>query len=555
VLKIGILCDGPHCSKYIRDLVTWASSEGDLEVSHLVIVNQRRVRKPLLSRIMGIVRKQGLERALGGIALDLIVRFEALMLRRNERHGDHLEVSDLTELVGQCVEISPSISPSGLVFRATEEDLEKIRAAGVDLLIRGGSGILRGGILDVCRFGVLSFHHADNRVNRGGPPGFWECYERLPQSGFIIQRLTNELDGGQVLARGGLPTQYYYLLNQANLFLEANRYLKDLLGYIAREGKLPRPERSVNVYSNRLFRGPLLRQAVGYAARLLSRLLVRRLRSLARIEPRWSISFLRSGFDNLALWRAEPVSSPPGRFWADPFLWKTEEASYCLVEDYVYEAGRGHITALEYRKGEVKELGIALKEPFHLSFPFLFSYRGEVFLCPESHATREIRLYSSDDFPTGWSYKMTLMRNVSAVDTMLFEHAGRWWMLTNLDRTGSDEHCTELWLFHSDSPLSSSWTPHPANPVKIDSLGARNAGMHMEKGELHRFGQRQGFDQYGEGLAIYRIDKLTPEEYEEVEVARLSSRFSAGMVGTHHLSCIDDLTVVDHVRWSRIGSR
>ncbi len=43
-----------------------------------------------------------------------------------------------------------------------------------DVLIRCGKGILRGDILYAARHGILSFHHADNRINRGGPPGFWE---------------------------------------------------------------------------------------------------------------------------------------------------------------------------------------------------------------------------------------------------------------------------------------------------------------------------------------------------------------------------------------------
>ncbi len=553
MLKIGVLVDGPRCSKYVQDLVEWASNESDLKISHLVIVNQNKPRKPLLSGAARSVRNKGVARALGSIALRLIVRLEALMLRRNERHGDHLETVDLSERVDACIEISPDISRSGLVFRATEDDLGKIREAGVDLLIRCGSGILRGGILDVCRFGILSFHHGDNRVNRGGPPGFWECHERWPQSGFIIQRLTNELDGGQVVARGGFSTQYFYLLNQANLFRASNRYMKDILHFIATEDQLPPAEDGVNVYSDRLFVEPTLLQAVSYAVKLLSRIFVRRFRRLAKIEQRWSISVLSSGFSNLALWRAKPVSVPPARFWADPFLWKNGEVACCLVEDYVYETARGHITALEYRNGEFEELGIALKEPFHLSFPFLFSYEGKVFLCPEASESREIRVYSCDDFPTRWSHRITLMRDVSAVDTMLFEHEGRWWMLTNIDRTESDDHCAELWVFHSDSPLSTEWKSHPANPVKVDSLGARNAGMHTENGELYRFGQRQGFDQYGEGLTIYRINKLTPEDFEELEVGEVSSRFSPGMLGTHHMSSVDGLTVVDHVRWSRVS--
>ena len=47
--------------------------------------------------------------------------------------------------------------------------------------------------------GIISFHHGDNNINRGGPAGFWEVFNEEPSTGFIIQRLTEELDGGDVI--------------------------------------------------------------------------------------------------------------------------------------------------------------------------------------------------------------------------------------------------------------------------------------------------------------------------------------------------------------------
>ena len=63
------------------------------------------------------------------------------------------------------------------------------------------SGILKGEILKLTKFGVISFHHGDNRFYRGGPSGFWEVFNNELSSGFIIQRLNDELDGGMVLFR------------------------------------------------------------------------------------------------------------------------------------------------------------------------------------------------------------------------------------------------------------------------------------------------------------------------------------------------------------------
>ena len=70
------------------------------------------------------------------------------------------------------------------------DDLERIRALDLDVVVRFGFRILRGEILSLPRFGVWSFHHDDERVVRGGPPGFWEVLENHPTTGVVLQRLT-----------------------------------------------------------------------------------------------------------------------------------------------------------------------------------------------------------------------------------------------------------------------------------------------------------------------------------------------------------------------------
>ena len=49
------------------------------------------------------------------------------------------------------------------------------------------------------------------------------------------------------------------------------------------------------------------------------------------------------------------------------------------------------------------------------------------------------------------------MRELSAADTMLFEKDGKWWMLTNIEPAKMGDHCSELFIFSSDSPLSEDW--------------------------------------------------------------------------------------------------
>ena len=68
--------------------------------------------------------------------------------------------------------IEPEVSSSFLFYRYKDTDIEKIKKLNLDLIIRGGSGILKGAVLDICKLGIISFHHGDNDLNRGGPQAF-----------------------------------------------------------------------------------------------------------------------------------------------------------------------------------------------------------------------------------------------------------------------------------------------------------------------------------------------------------------------------------------------
>ena len=134
------------------------------------------------------------------------------------------------------------MAKSSLFLELTKEDVLAINGCKLDCIIRCGSGILRGEILDIPKFGVISFHHGDNRVNRGGPSGFWEVIKDEPSSGFVIQKLNQELDGGEVLLRGNLMTLNRWLLNNAQLLEKSNTFMMKVLQEIAINRKLPASE-------------------------------------------------------------------------------------------------------------------------------------------------------------------------------------------------------------------------------------------------------------------------------------------------------------------------
>jgi hypothetical protein len=557
-LRVGLLIDSLSVSKYVHDLTTWAQANGDtISVTHLIVHAPVVTDTSAVRRFVFRMKRDGvvaaLFQSLASLSYKIVVRLEQLRLKQNSRYSNHMQMFDLSELVPTTIRIVPQVSKSGFVYRFSSADVGQVRKLGLDLLVRCGSGILRGDILKAARLGILSFHHADNRINRGGPPGFWEVYFQQDTTGFTIQQLTEELDGGNVLMRGHFATQPYYLLNQAALFEKSNYYLTLLLKKIACNGALPKALESVP-YSNVLLRLPRVNQSVLYIFKTCYHLVTKILRQALHVERRWNVAYTRSDWSDAVLSRGVKLKALPNHFLADPFVMTMSGRDFCFVEDYEGFKGRGTIAVYELgREGDVR-VGTALEEDFHLSFPFLFEYHGNIYMCPETAEKREIRIYRSVQFPLEWKLEKVIMKNVSAADTMLLEKDGKWWMFTNIDSTETGDHCCELSIFSSDSPFG-NWTPHPLNPIIVDAGRARNGGLLKQGPNVFRVSQSQGFDRYGKSSSINMINLLTESAYQELSVAEITPTFDANCVGTHHLHSNGRITVFDFAKFSRISQR
>jgi hypothetical protein len=95
-------------------------------------------------------------------------------------------------------------------------------------------------------------------------------------------------------------------------------------------------------------------------------------------------------------------------FLADPFLYRHKDTTYLFVETASYERsreGKGAYICTYRISDDLKEieyLGIALKEPFHLSYPQVIEVGKEIFLIPETQGGDSSFVYRSKSFPLEW---------------------------------------------------------------------------------------------------------------------------------------------------------
>ena len=100
----------------------------------------------------------------------------------------------------------------------SEANCEEIKNLKLDVLLRHEFRIIKGKILNIPKYGIWSFHHGDNDINRGGPPGFWEIMFNQPVTGVTLQTLNDKLDGGNVIEKGFYPTKKSFLYNQKFIY-------------------------------------------------------------------------------------------------------------------------------------------------------------------------------------------------------------------------------------------------------------------------------------------------------------------------------------------------
>ena len=449
-------------------------------------------------------------------------------------------------------------SQSGLVQRFNQESLEKVRACELDLLLRFGFKILRGEILSAARFGVLSYHHADNRNNRGGPCGFWEVYYDSEQTGATLQVLTEELDGGIAVRRALYPThRLSWNGNRRRLRATSTWLMIDAVRELARERRwTPVVDcRPVRAYSYPLYVQPDFVRSLAFAGKLLGRFLahaasrllnVRQWRILYRVGATPCSGEPSSPPTNLVLWKLKQLVPPRGRFFADPFLHWHQGKLYLFVEDYRRSTGKAVISWFEWAESDWKYGGVALECPYHLSYPFLFEHDERIYMIPESCESGRIELWEAEAFPQQWKLARVLLDDIVAVDSTLLLRDGTYYLFTNVDRAGIGDPGTELHIYFTDDLLQGEWQAHPRNPVLQDCSVARNAGgfFRDQQGRLIRAAQANGSD-YGQGLVFREVYNLSQREYQERTLETVLPRWDPNLFGMHHVQFAQGSVVLD----------
>ena len=545
ILKIAIIVDDLFVSDHIADLINWSENIDSIDISNFIyLVNDKEDRLPTKSRLQKILSidfwKQYPRRKLK----NFIVSFEKKRnLKNNKIHKKSIDKHNLNNFGLKKIEVNQESTKSKVSFRATQKSIDILKKEQFDLFIRFNKKIIRGDLLTVTNFGILSMHHGSDLNYRGGPSGFWEVYNSDNKSGYIIQQLTEELDNGNILFRGFISTQKSWLLNKSELNIRSFFYLKKIIREISETYELP--NFLVNIpYSKNLNTDPTIFVMIKYLFKKFKN--KQDSKKFKNADNRYLVGYQEGDWGSLNYRNANFIKNPDNTFLADPFIISKNHKNYCFLESYDYFLDKGTIDVYELTRSNSEFLGTAIEEEFHLSFPYLLEVDNEIYLIPESSKNRDIRLYKSIDFPLKWKLENVIIDDIDASDSIIFHRDNLWWLLTNVDELGLGDHNYQMNIYYSDNLLSQDWKPHKLNPVILNPSFGRNGGF-LKKGEnFYRVAQKYGFNQkYGEGITIRKIQEITINSYVEEEIATYSDFHDDRVLGSHHLSSNNIFTVFD----------
>lgn len=538
--RIGIVLDDDRINKQIASFLDWINAQDGLEISKLFLSPNASDHEPSAheaNEIGNVSRHRPSDRF-----FEVMSRGEEALLKYFSKHMARLSVIDGTPHEASVVSGKiPIRLPLGEADRSEASELD---TGSLDLIVNLSSGATHKNILSMSRLGALQLDYWRGHMTCRAPVGFWETYYRMPLTRFAIIKIDVNGAGETVVLDGSFRTQFSFLLNQTHLYKKSLAQLRQLIAKVVDTSEFP-PAKITQSIKSGLLDTPDMVVTSAYFAKLMTRLGSKAVRRALKIREKWGIQITHADWTSAASISAIKISAPDGHFWADPFLHRHDGKTYCFVEDFVYAKKRAHIAVLEISGRTVVQLGVALQEDFHLSFPYIFQYAGRTFMCPEASESNQIRIYECKDFPFRWELCKVAMNGISAADSMFFEHGGKWWLITSVDRTDLNDHCSELCLFHADSPLADEWVPHPKNPLYVDADIGRNAGLIIEDGRILRAAQKQGFDQYGKGAALYEIVRLDEHDYEEMKLDDLRHMRPKNCLASHHISTTGNVTVVD----------
>nr|WP_235829502.1 formyl transferase [Croceicoccus estronivorus] len=237
---------------------------------------------------------------------------------------------------------------------------------------------------------------------------------------------------------------------------------------------------------------------------------------------------------------------------ADPFGLRGEDCLHVFVESYDYRTRHGVIERLLFDgRNVLVDRRVSLREPWHLSYPFVFEGEGAIWMLPEAHRSGRLTLYRAHRDLDDWRPECVIDLDCIPVDASILNWQGRWWLFYSsaASKTSKLAHLHVAWAENLCGP----WVFHPKNPVRIASDSARPGGKPIVMDGRIMLPVQDCSRTYGGAIRPLWIDLqseigILAEAGEPLAIPSSAYPYSHGM---HTLTACGPVTLIDCKRIDR----
>ena len=511
-LNVGLIVDSEYISKWEYDAIVYAASRSNIKIHSVLYCSNsttnRRYVKHFLYFALNVIamrNKWTKKTAWSNLISDKtrVKRFNA---------GTIGNWQSIPLAIHEWLEINPP-----------------------DVIMKFGMNLLSDPHKLPSKHGVLSFHHGDPKKFRGRPAGFYEIMSGEREIGVIVQRLTNSLDGGEIISSGAFKIYNHSYKRSLENAYGCGRYL--LLKALS---NLDSSQASKSL--GKIYTLPSNSQVLVFFWNIL----ITKAKWVVEVlffRKKWSISTTDKSVhdvmqDSDLLSNSKTLHTPTTMaFAADPFF-LNDGSIICEVVEKGSKVG--NLAVIQNGVYKIVDSPV-LDKTKHISFPFVANIEQSQFLLPEMASYGQQKLFKIDENNRiHGPIPLLGLKNEALIDPVITQRDGIYWLFAG--RLGSDLDCLFLW---STKSIYEPFVEHKLNPIVCSPRFARNAGaLFNYKGHLYRPAQNCA-GSYGDGISIMRIEAISQSTY--VEVLEKTIKFE-DTFGPHTINFAEKIAVFDHYK-------
>ncbi|MBQ6266790.1 MAG: hypothetical protein IJK64_03365 [Clostridia bacterium] len=229
---------------------------------------------------------------------------------------------------------------------------------------------------------------------------------------------------------------------------------------------------------------------------------------------------------------------------ADPFLFTECGVTYLFAELFDKKDGRGKLGYAVFDGQTFSKWKVVIDEPYHLSYPNIFRYKGEIYIVPEANESETLYAYRATVFPDQWEKCSPLITGRRLVDTTFLERDARCWVFTYDLMPDNNKKLFRCEFQEDRGLLADSWRCISEN----DAVARPGGNFIRVQDKVIRVSQDCAKD-YGQAIVFSEVITCNQDKYEEKEILRIAPKdikLNKQFVhGVHTYNANDSLEVID----------